>query len=561
MSSSYSSDAKRAPHVVIVGAGLAGITTAIELKRKYNFHNFTIYEKEDGVGGTWKVNTYPGCGSDVPGHWYSLSTDLNPRWERYYATQPELRAYWENLWHKYDLVKHTQLSHVVSKAVWSNEQQRYTITVENVRTHETTQVEAEVLVYAIGGFQGALYPKDIQGLEKFRGDLFHSAEWRHDVVLHKKRVGVIGNGCSAAQFIPEISKDPSVKVVNFCRTPQWFVPRGNFNYPSWLRWMFAHVPLLMRWYRNWIMARSDIAFLIFRKDNKLLGSITRKVLSAYIRKVAPKDEVKSLTPKYAIGCKRIIVDPGYLESLSRPNVSLKWDGIDSIVENGIKLKTGEVVPLDVIIFGTGYSFESATFNVQGSNGTSIHEYFASKGGATAYLGSCMPGFPNLFTLLGPNVASGHASVIFSQEAQINLSLKLAQPVLEGKAKSFEITAEATDKYNDWLQTRLSKSVWTDCVSYYQAGRDGKSKIIATFPGPVALFWWFCRHPKWEKFHSVGAEAWERQRRFAKVRRWISLVVLLGLAVGLGVLVDGPLKASLPLIAEKSRELFSISTFV
>ena len=171
---------------------------------------------------------------------------MNPRWERYYATQPEIRAYWENLWHKYDLVKHTRLNTTVRNAQWSNETQRYTLSLENVITKETSQAVAEIMIYAVGGFQEALFPKDILGRENFRGEIFHSAEWRHDVTLKNQRVGVIGNGCSAyvfsplysffvsalirvlifsAQFIPIISEDSSVEVVNFCRTPQWYIPR------------------------------------------------------------------------------------------------------------------------------------------------------------------------------------------------------------------------------------------------------------------------------------------------------------------------------------------------
>ncbi|KAF9564392.1 FAD/NAD(P)-binding domain-containing protein [Agrocybe pediades] len=513
-----SAQEKRTPHVVIVGAGLAGIAAAIALKTQLGFHNFTIYEKADAVGGTWRDNTYPGCGSDVPAHWYSLSTDLNPKWQSYYATQPELRAYWEELWHKHDLVRHTVLNSTVVNAEWSNDAQRYTVDIQDTRTGEKKQVEAEVMFYAIGGFQAPLYPKDLHGLESFKGESFHSARWRHDVVLRKKRVGVIGNGCSAAQLIPEIARDPTVQVVNFCRTPQWFVPRRNIQYPGWVQWMFAHVPFLLRWYRNLIMARSDLGFLIFRKDNKLLVKIARKFLSMYIRSKAPKEEADKLIPNYAPGCKRIIVDPGYLESLNQPNVSLRWDALDSIVENGIKMKTGEVIPLDVIIFSTGYSLEATQLDIRGSKGVTIKEYHQSKGGPMAYLGSCTPGFPNAYILLGPNVASGHASVIFSEESQINLAVQLIRPVVEGKAKSFEITDEATEKYNDWLQNRLQSSVWTDCVSYYQAGRDSKTRIIATFPGPVSLFWWFCRSPKWELFRGVGAEAWNRERKQRKLTK-------------------------------------------
>ncbi|KAF5381017.1 hypothetical protein D9615_004056 [Tricholomella constricta] len=533
-----SPDRKGTPRVIIVGAGLAGISTAIQLKKQLGFENFTIYEKADAVGGTWRDNTYPGCGSDVPGHWYSLSTDLNPNWSSYFVNQPEIRAYWEELFYKYDFLSHTKLGHRVVSAEWDSDAQLYRVVVKETSTGKKTETEAEIMIYAIGGFMSPLFPKDITGVGKFRGLAWHSARWRHDVDLKGKRVGVIGNGCSAAQFVPIISADPSTQVINFCRTPQWYAPRGNFKYPRWLQWIFGHVPLVMRWYRNWIMARSDIMFLIFRKDNRLLVAIAQRVLSRYIKQMAPKDQVAQLTPSYAPGCKRIIVDPGYLEALNRPNVTLSWESIKGVVEDGVELKSGEIVPLDVIIFGTGYSLEPVDLSVRGSKKTTIHEYFKEQGGATAYLGTCMPGFPNCFTLLGPNVASGHASVIFSQESQIGLAIQLIKPIIDGKAKSFEVRDEATDKYNTWLQKRLGRSVWTDCNSYYQVGGQKQTKIIATFPGPVGLFWWLTRRARWSDFIGVGAEAWEKQRGRDTLKKRGLLVGLLSLAAGLGLLLEG-----------------------
>ncbi|KAG5734570.1 hypothetical protein E4T56_gene5522 [Termitomyces sp. T112] len=526
------------PRIVIVGAGLGGISAAIQLKRQLGFQNFTIYEKATAVGGTWRDNTYPGCGSDVPGHWYSLSTDLNPNWSSHYVSQPEIRAYWEELYFKYDLPSQTQLGHMVVQSQWDSEAHLYHITVKEVATGQTKQIEAEIMINAIGGFMNPVFPKDIEGVEKFRGSVWHSARWRHDVDLKGKRVAVIGNGCSAAQIVPEISADPLVNVTNFCRTPQWYLPRGNYRYSSWIKWVFAYVPFVMRWYRNLIMARSDSSYLIFRKDNRFLVAAARWFLSSYIKKTAPKDLVQSLTPTYAPGCKRIIVDPGYLESLHKPNVSISWDAIKGIVEEGIELKSGKVVPFDVIVFSTGYSLESADLDVRGSKKYTIREYFASQGGPTAYLGTCLPGFPNFFMLLGPNVATGHASIIFSQEAQIGLAIQLIKPILAGKAKSFEVREEATDKYNKWLQNRLVRSVWTDCNSYYQAGGQKQTKIIATFPGPVGLFWWLTLRPRWNEFIGVGAEAWETEQRRAVVRRRILFVGLVAVAAGLGVWLQG-----------------------
>ncbi|KAJ3574820.1 hypothetical protein NP233_g1506 [Leucocoprinus birnbaumii] len=520
-----SGDSNRIPRVAIVGAGLAGISAAIQLKRQLGYENFTIFEKANAVGGTWRDNTYPGCGSDVPGHWYSLSTELNPDWNTYYVGQPDLRAYWEGLWRKHNLQAYTRLSSSVTFAEWDKDKLNYQITVRDEKTGEESVERAEVIIWAIGGFFEPLYPKELEGqLERFKGIVWHSAKWRHDVELKGKRVGVIGNGCSAAQFIPEISADPSVKVVNFCRTPQWFIPKVNFKYPGFLKWIFRHVPFIMRLYRSLIMARSDFSALIFRKENKFFINAAKKAMSSYIRHAAPKEYVDKLIPNYSPGCKRIIVDPDYLKSLHRPNVSVNWDGIEGIVEEGIKLKTGEVIPLDIIVFGTGYSLETKSFNIKGRKGQTMREYFDEQGGATAYLGTSMPGFPNVYTLLGPNVATGHASVIFSQEAQIGLALQLMKPVLEGKAKYFEITDEATDEYNSWLQGRLQNSVWTDCMSYYRSDRK-LGKIVATFPGPVALFWWLARTPVWSRYRAVGAEAWAAERRQSWMQKMVVFAVL------------------------------------
>ncbi|EFI28346.1 monooxygenase [Coprinopsis cinerea okayama7 len=441
-------------------------------------------------------------------HWYSLSTDLNPNWERRYASQQELRSYWENLWHKYNLPSYTRLGTSVLFSEWDEKNQRWVITIqEEANDGKRETIEAELLFFAVGAFTAPKYPKDVRGMDKFKGEWWHSSQWRHDVSLSGKKVGVIGNGCSAAQFVPEISTDPTVEVINFVRTPQWYIAKDDFAYPGWLKWIFANVPLVMRWYRNWLMFRADVVFVIFNKQNKRLVSYTRKVMEQYIRKTAPKEYADKLIPSYMPGCRRIIIDPDYLSCLHRPNVTLRWDAVESLIEEGIKLKSDEVVPLDIVIFGTGYSVEPISLNVRGRGGKHISEYFNSKQGPTAYLGSCYPGFPNMFTFLGPNVSGGHYSVIFCEEVQINHSLQLIKPVLEGKIKSVEVTDEATDSYNDWLQERLSKSVWTDCDSYYYHYlREGtKTKNVASFPGPATLFWWLGRRPSWEKFRVVGGE--------------------------------------------------------
>jgi cation diffusion facilitator CzcD-associated flavoprotein CzcO len=176
-----SNEKAHAPNVVIVGAGPAGISTAVELKRQLGFENFTIYEKASTLGGTWRDNTYPGCGSDVPGHWYSLSSELNPNWSNIYATQPELQEYWEKIFYKYELGIHTKFNSMVLQSTWSNETQRYTVEVTDTITGEKSAVEANVMFYAIGGFQKPVFSADVPGADIFKGHIWHSARYNHDV--------------------------------------------------------------------------------------------------------------------------------------------------------------------------------------------------------------------------------------------------------------------------------------------------------------------------------------------------------------------------------------------
>jgi len=246
-----------------------------------------------------------------------------------------------------------------------------------------------------------------------------------------------------------------------------------------------------------------------------------------ISKKAPKEYVDKLLPNYPAGCKRLIVDPGYLNCLSKPNVKLTWDTIDSVVPEGFKMKTGDVIPLDVIVWATGFTVLNVGLDIKGREGR-LSEFHESKGGPEAYLGTTTPGFPNFFTLMGPNTATGHASVIFSEEVQINYFLQLMKPVIEKKATSFEVRRSANDEYNAKIQRRTVGTVWTRCTSWYRRG----DKNVAIFPGPLFLFWWWARAPHWEHFIASGAERWEAERRRNRILSALVTVLLVFFSAGL-----------------------------
>ncbi|KAH9032545.1 FAD/NAD-P-binding domain-containing protein [Lactarius hengduanensis] len=534
-----------------------GLAVAIALKTKWGLDDFVIYERGADVGGTWRDNTYPGCASDVPIHFYTLSTDLKSDWTRSHGTQPEILEYMHKVTDKYGLRKHCRFHTSLDKAEWDAAANMWRIETRDVRTGETQVTRATAIVSAIGVLVVPKYPK-LQGIESFKGEVFHSARWRHDVDLHGKRVGVLGNGSSASQFIPIISKDPTVSVVNFARTKMWFLPGPLIPYREITKWIFAHIPLAQRIHRYMIATQYEVAYLAFKgKGNNFMGRYMTKTARDYTEKIAPQKYHHLIIPTYPIGCRRMVRDQGYLESLSRPNVRLTFDHIKHVESDGIVTETEEKVNLDVIIYGTGFVTDDYPLNLHGTRGT-LKEYNDAHGGPTAYLGTTVPGFPNFFMIQGPNTTTGHTSVIFSEESQVPHILQLLAPVRSGALTSVVPTEAATDKYNDMLQERLDNSVWTQCASWYRTGARGR--IFSTFPGPLVLLWWWLRKPRWDEFEveGPGADAW-RRRHGSWARKVRAVTFTLVAALGLLALVAYRKGMSVDELAGEAKSLSVIQT--
>ncbi|KAJ7494238.1 hypothetical protein B0H11DRAFT_2156124 [Mycena galericulata] len=496
------------PAIVIIGAGIGGVSFGIALRRQLGFDDFTIYEKASDVGGTWRDNIYPGASSDVSVHFYSLSTDLNPNWPSTHGSQEQTQEYWRKLTAKYDLYSRIVFNRLVVSAEWSAKEQLYHIVTEDVASGARSSTTAKILISALGLLEIPRFP-NIAGVSSFKGEKFHSARWDTGVDLRGKRVAVIGNGASATQFVPIISQDPTVQVTEFCRTPNWFLPPVRADYtPRW-KWVFNNVPLAMRAYRFFLYFRSELLYLLVFANKSIRDKYT-VVAKDYITRTAPKQELEHLVPSYSLGCKRMIFDTNFLAALHRPNLSLNWDGIQSICEDGIITNKGDKFPFDLIIFSTGYTADSYPLTVVGDTGKTVAEYYASQGGPKAYLGTTVPGFPNLFILGGPNTTTGHTSVILTEEIQINYIMKFVKPILDGMVSTFDVKTSATDAYNDRIHARLSRSVFVECVSWYRTG--GEGKVSSIFPGTMLLYGWWMRRPQWGDYNVKATDRWDRKLR-------------------------------------------------
>ncbi|MEU9023292.1 NAD(P)/FAD-dependent oxidoreductase [Actinomadura sp. NPDC048394] len=481
---------ERAPAIVIIGSGFAGLGMAIRLKQS-GFHDFVILEKSEALGGTWHDNTYPGCACDVPSHMYSFSFELNPGWSRMFAPQPEIRSYMERTADKYRVREHIRFGSHVDSMEYQDDSRRWNVTLT-----DGTVLTPRAVVSGIGALHIPSFP-DLPGIEKFEGTTFHSAEWDHSYDLTGKRVAVIGTGASAIQFVPQVAKKAG-ELVLFQRTPPWIQPKPDFTFPKPVRTAFDKVPGAARAFRNgiyWALEARAIGFTI----DPRLSLPQEKLASRHLAKQIPDPELRAkVTPDYTIGCKRVLLSNDYYPALTRPNVTVETSGIAEVRERSVVTKDGEEYEVDCIIYGTGFKVVDALneLRVTGRNGVKLQEIWAD--GIEAHRGTTIPGMPNFFMLLGPNTGLGHNSVVFMIEVQIQQVLSCLRLLQESGADAIEPKPEASRRFNDRMQRRLRRAVWNEggCNSWYL---DDQGVNRTLWPGHTFEFWAGNRKAKPEEY--------------------------------------------------------------
>ena len=464
--------------VGIIGAGPGGLALAIFLK-KAGFHDFTLFDREDGVGGTWRINTYPGLACDVKSHLYSYSFDLNPNWSRLWAGQPEILAYFERCAQRYQLDSHLRLNTEISAARWDAEAGDWVLTTSEGERHRF-----DIVVSAIGLFTQPVLP-DLIAEEAFSGTVMHTAHWDHDVELDGARIAVLGTGSTASQVVPELAKVAD-KVYSVQRSPTWVLPKPDRPYTRRERWMFAHVPLAKKIYRTrlWWRSESNIAVI----ENGSDKTQEFKAIALRLLESAVQDEQlrARLTPDHPMGCKRLVFSPDFIQTLTRPNVEVVSSPARALRSRSLVTEDGRELDVDVVVCATGYAAVDylGQIEVTGEGGMSLHDTW--KEGAFAYLGMTVPGFPNFFMLYGPNTNVGSNSVIFVLEAQARYVVR-ALKHLRRKRKSYVAVRPGTmaaflADIDRWMQG----TVWlTRCSSYFRAPN---GRVVTQWPRSARAFW-------------------------------------------------------------------------
>lgn len=463
-------------HFAVIGAGVAGILAAIQLREK-GYRNVTIWEKAERPGGTWRENTYPGICCDVPSHMYRFSFEANPEWSHRYSAGPEIQQYLENVVDKYDLESITHYGEEIAEL-------RFAEGRWHLRTHSGRRAVADVVIAATGVLHQPNYP-EIEGLDSFAGPCFHSARWDNSVPHAGKRVGVIGNGSSGVQIVGAITPDVE-RMLLFQRTAQWIMPGSNPAYSEEEKEGFRSNPAIMDEMHREIGRTFEEGFgeAVVDPNSPRLQTIGALCLEHLENDIHDPILREKLRPDYQAACKRLVISPNFYAALQRPNAELVTETIERIEPGGVRTVDGTLHELDMLALATGFRVDRflRPIRVFGRDGADLDEAWKER--PVAYLSISMPEFPNLFLLNGPNGPVGNFSLIEVAEMQFRYILQLIARLDDGSAREIEASHAATEKFEVDRAEQAKSTIWmTGCRSWYLDDRG----IPAVWPWRFSRF--------------------------------------------------------------------------
>lgn len=502
-------------HVLIVGAGVCAIALGVALG--HLGIPYTIVEKNDELGGTWWINRYPGCGVDTPNHSYSYSFGSHNEWTRYFCQREELLGYLQKVAEEYGIRKHLRLNTELTSSRWDEEKRRWISTLKTENGEET--FESTALVSAIGQLNDPSRAH-FKGEEHFKGTILHSALWSDDIKLDGKHVAVIGTGATSMQLVPTIAgRVASVTV--YQRSAQWARPVKGYADPisEGARWLLAHLPFYVQWYRfNMFWRYGDGLLPFLRKDpawphperavNKGNDRHRQELTDFILAELKDRpDLIAKCVPTYPPYGKRILLDNNWFKTLTRDNVELVTNTIDHFDEGGIVTANGERRPADIIVVATGFKVTemAARLNISGRAGKDLRQAWANDN-PTAFLGLTVPGFPNFFCMLGPNSGPAHGgSVIFQSECQSRYISACLADMIEQDVAAVDVRQDVLDDYVRKVDAEHETMIWTHpgMSTYY---RNASGRVFSAMPWRFVDYWRMTHDPDLGQYRLTKAEA-------------------------------------------------------
>ncbi|KAK4181198.1 hypothetical protein QBC36DRAFT_296916 [Triangularia setosa] len=499
--------------VIVVGAGFSGILAAIRIPERLRNVELVVYEKADGVGGVWHANRYPGVACDVPSYSYQYTFAPNPNWSALYAPGGEIHQYLEDVATRFGAMRYIKLKHRVEGGEWDPMAKKWNVKVHNIATGETFQDSANILVTARGQLSEPSWPS-IPGLDTFSGKIMHSGTWDTSYDFTNKRIGVIGNGSSAIQIIPQLQKITGTQLKCFMRSPTWISPK--FGDQGMAELGFDPKATIFSEEQKSTLRSSPSLFLKFRKVFEDLGNTAQSTTilshpdqissqslfhSSMTSKLSSRPDLLSLLiPTFAPGCRRVTPGPGFLESLLEPNVNVISSPISSITPTGILATSPNSSPVlhsfDAIICATGFKVGTAPpFPLLGRNSLPLTTHWSTF--PSTYLSLTTTHFPNLFFLFGPNSAIGFGSLTKILESLVDYLCSYIRKLQKEDYATIEPKPERVADFEEFTKTYFQNTVYMDkCNSWYRRG----DRIIGLWPGSTLHALEALRAPRWEDYH-------------------------------------------------------------
>ena len=503
-------DARAEFPVVVIGCGESGLLAGIRLDEAGI--PFTIIEKNAGPGGTWWENTYPGARVDVGNHFYCYSFEPSDHWTEYYAQQPELQRYFQDVMERRGIEPSIRFETEVTGARWDESTATWAVSVRAADGTEEV-LPARAVISAVGQLNRPNLP-EIDGLDDFEGPSFHSAAWDHSIDYRGKRVAVVGAGASGFQIVPTIAPDVAHLTV-FQRTAQWMFPNPNYHAKvgPGVQWALRHLPFYGRWYRFLILwsacdkglegAKIDPDWPDQQRSVSEGNEFTRLIFTDWITSQLGDDTelLEKCIPDYPPTAKRTLQDNGsWLGALTRDNVDLVREGIDHIEANAIVTESGERVEVDIIVFATGFQANRFLWPMEivGRDGRTLRDVWGER--PKAYLGITVPGFPNLFCMYGPGTNLAHGgSLIFHSECQMRYITGCLDLLISQHRASLEPREDVHEAYYERVQKELETLVWSHPGVTHSWFKNPEGKIHVLSPWRLVDYWDWTREPDPDDF--------------------------------------------------------------
>lgn len=448
---------RRRLRAAVVGAGMAGILSAIKLMERGI--DVTVFEKGDKVGGTWRDNTYPGLACDVAAHWYTYSFARNPEWDNLMAPGPQIREYFERVARERGVLPLIRFNDEVVRLAY--EDGGWAIATAAGRTERF-----DLAIVATGVLHHPNIPH-FEGLENFRGAVFHSARWDHGVPLDGKRIGVVGTGSTAAQLVTALVPR-AAHFSLFQRTAQWVMHRPNPAYSEEEKALWRADPAALDRLVQELRTKTveGYATAVIDYNSPQLAAI-EKLCRENLDTVRDPGLRARLTPDYRAACKRLVMSDGFYDAIQQPNAELVTARIDRLEPEGVRTADGILHPLDIFVLATGFLVDRfiRPAKVFGRGGVDLDDVWAE--GPEAYISVSVPDFPNLFLVNGPGSPFGNFSAIETSEFQANYVMQLIDGLIRGDYGEISASHDALRRFEDERREAGRKTVWvTGCDSWY-----------------------------------------------------------------------------------------------